>query len=55
MVIDVLEEVGRLGSECVKVGMKQVGLKPEDVSNRGLWRAGILGNRLTRASVENRR
>ena len=27
---------------CVKDDMKQVGLKPEDVWNRGLWRAGIL-------------
>ena len=41
--------------ECVKDDMKQVGLMPEDVSNRGLWRAGILGNRVTRSSVENRR
>ena len=41
--------------ECVQDDMKQVGLKPEDVSNRGLWRAGILGNRLTRTRVENRR
>ena len=56
MVNDVLGKVGRkTWAYCFKDDMRHVGLKPEDVLNRGLWRAGILGNHLTHTGVENRR
>jgi hypothetical protein len=41
-------------SECVNDDMKRLELRSEDAQDRGVWRSGILGTRLSRASTSKR-
>ena len=40
--------------QCVEKDMRKLNLRREDAQDREVWRGGIMGNRLTRASAEKR-
>ena len=40
--------------ECISEDMRRLGVRREEAQDRAVWRGAILGNRLTRASADNK-